>query len=376
MADSLFMVGPMAYNSAFPGLHTNMDQKELFYRHFQAAVTSIQEQISQLSSIAVAGGERQDAIENILAGISRLSNEVSDASDYVPAYDQRLYSEAVKALREQLDEETAKLAPKKSRFQFKPRVENPSSSEPRKDDPRLMLSRPDQGASSTGSQDEADSLGALPSFKNYNEEMARPTAKGIRKPSFSNAKNIAITGHTGLHIILPSTASHATSSGSLTDLKGCVVDMSVPTARGAPFAGLAVKNIDKSLIIAGHVDGPAHITGVRDSVVVVAARQVRIHECKNVDIYLYCTSHPIIEDCSGMRFAPLPACYAAAGIEPDKNQWDQVDDFKWLKAEHSPHWQVLPKEERIPEDVWKHSVPGGPGLGVEDVLKVVGISAK
>jgi hypothetical protein len=152
-------------------------------------------------------------------------------------------------------------------------------------------------------------LGALPSFKNYNEEMARPTAKGIRKPSFSNAKNIAITGHTGLHIILPSTASHATSSGSLTDLKGCVVDMSVPTARGAPFAGLAVKNIDKSLIIAGHVDGPAHITGVRDSVVVVAARQVRIHECKNVDIYLYCTSHPIIEDCSGMRFAPLPACY-------------------------------------------------------------------
>jgi hypothetical protein len=55
--------------------------------------SAIQEQISQLSSIAVAGGERQDAIENILAGISRLSNEVSDASDYVPAYDQRLYSE-------------------------------------------------------------------------------------------------------------------------------------------------------------------------------------------------------------------------------------------------------------------------------------------
>jgi hypothetical protein len=29
-----------------------------------------------------------------------------------------------------------------------------------------------------------------------------------------------------------------------------------------------------------------------------------------------------------------------------KNQWDQIDDFKWLKAEQSPNWRVLPEAER------------------------------
>jgi tubulin-specific chaperone C len=70
-----------------------MDPKDRFYRAFQAEATNIQEQIEHLGSIARVGGERQDAIESILAGISKLSNEVADAAAYVPTYDQRLYVE-------------------------------------------------------------------------------------------------------------------------------------------------------------------------------------------------------------------------------------------------------------------------------------------
>jgi hypothetical protein len=84
--------------------------------------------------------------------------------------------------------------------------------------------------------------------------------------------------------------------------------MSVPTTNGAPFAGLALKNIKNSLIIAGHVAGAAHITAVEDSIIVVASRQVRMHGCKNIDIYLYCASRPIIEDCNNVRFSPIPEC--------------------------------------------------------------------
>lgn len=40
------------------------------------------------------GGERNDAIDHCLAGIDRLSHEVKDASSYIPAYDQRTYSQA------------------------------------------------------------------------------------------------------------------------------------------------------------------------------------------------------------------------------------------------------------------------------------------
>jgi len=238
-----------------------------------------------------------------------------------------------------------------------------------------------------------DTLSELPSketYKNYNEEMERPSASSLRKPSFSAAKNIGISNHSNLHIILPSSASRATSSGSLTDLKGCIIDMSIPTTEGSAFPGLAIKNVSKSLIVGGRVDGAVHITGVSDSTIVVVARQVRIHECSNVDIYLHCGSHPIIEDCSGMRFAPLPAPYVRLARissstfaadqeqrtdaeEPDENQWDQVDDFKWLKAGHSPNWTTLSENERLSDDLWKDVVPGQPGVSVEEALKKLNI---
>jgi hypothetical protein len=296
-----------------------------------------------------------------------------------------------------LNTATSKIVPKQ-RFQFKNRS-SAFAVDPEKD-PRHLVGNPSPGGQHPTSQEQRDVVGALPRFnKNYNEELSRPGGPGVRKPSFSAARDISISEHAGLHIILPSTAARATSSGSLTDLKGCIIDMSVPTTGvGAPFASLALKDIDKSLIVAGKVTGAAHITGVKNSIIVVTARQVRIHECKNVDIYLYCASHPIIEDCSGMRFAPIPATYVSPpyadnllqpiltrGVydtqtteedDPTKNQWDQVDDFKWLKTEHSPNWSILPEDERVAEELWKGCVPGGPGVGVDDIFKKLGVGAR
>ncbi|KAI5921995.1 tubulin binding cofactor C [Camillea tinctor] len=364
------------------------DPKEKFYRHFQAEVNIIQDQIDDLATLSPIGGERQDCHDTILASVSRLSNEVLDAADYIPAYDQRTYSQAIKALTEKLNEATGKFA-NKSRFQFKPRVAKPAAQTQAPPDPRFHNPFPsgnakdDDGPAAPSSEavvveaEARDAVGTLPSFsKNYNEELSRPAnSAGVRKPSFSTAKNISIYDHTGLHIMLPSTASHATSSGSLTGLDRCVVDMTIPTrsGSGAPFAGLALKNIRRSLIVAGHVAGPAHITGIEDSVIVVAARQVRIHECRNVDVYLHCQSHPIIEDCEGMRFAPLPDLYASDTTTAENNQWDQVDDFKWLKTEPSPHWSVLPADQRIEPDTWKYTVCGNPSVNTDDILRKVGV---
>ena len=293
----------------------------------------------------------------------------------------------------------------KSRFQFKrgPKTAHVDMGAPHNDprfNPGGRLTRnsfPDNNpVSSTFAVEdgEDDAVPPLPPSRNYNEEMAQPSDSSLRKPSFSTARHIGISNQTGLHIILPSSAARATAAGSLTDLKGCVVDMSAPTgAAGTPFPGLALRNIDRSLIVAGRVAGPVHITAVTNSIIVVTARQVRIHECHNVGIYLHCGSHPIIEDCSGMRFAPLPACYVcplspkgeawsknADGYvqvtEAEKeteNQWDQVDDFKWLKAGHSPNWTILPEEDRLRDEVWTTVVPGQPGVSVDETLTKVGL---
>lgn len=219
----------------------------------------------------------------------------------------------MKALTDKLNATTGKFAPK-SRFQFKSRNTGATAAQsPATRDLRIPRPRDSPGDSSQAvvEAEASDAVGTLPSIsgaKNYNDELARGSS-GVRKPSFSTAPNIAISEHEGLHIMLPMTASRATSSGTLTDLTRCIVDMAVPTSAGAPFAGLALKNIRSSLVVAGHVAGPAHITGVQDSVVVVAARQVRMHDCRNVQVYLHCASHPIIEDCSQVAFAPLPTYY-------------------------------------------------------------------
>lgn len=341
-----------------PTLYKMADPKERFYRHFQTEITgscraavavascplprladtalaAIQDQIEDIATLSPIGGERQDCIDTVLAGISRLSNEVADAKDFIPAYDQRTYGQAIKALTEKLNEATGKVATK-SRFQFKPRASKPPGSHGQQQapDPRqiTLQNRPNRAngtnpAAASGPVATNDANGAsaaaLPEVpggsntRDYNGEMTRPTTNGeaesVRKPSFSTAKSIAIYEQTGLHIMLPSSASHATSSGALQRLDRCVVDMTAPTSSGsgAPFAGLALKNIRRSLLLCGTVSGPVHVTGVRDSVIVVSARQVRMHECANVDVYLHCSSHPIIEDCSDMRFAPIPQCYVS-----------------------------------------------------------------
>ena len=49
--------------------------------------------MARLDGVSATGGERQDAIDHCLAGIMRLSDEVADATDFLPAYDQRTYSQ-------------------------------------------------------------------------------------------------------------------------------------------------------------------------------------------------------------------------------------------------------------------------------------------
>lgn len=121
----------------------------------------------------------------------------------------------------------------------------------------------------------------------------------------------SVTSQTHSHIILPASASRVHTPCTLSNLKACCVDLSVPTAETAPFASLMINNVHSSLLLCGSVAGPAHITNVHNSTILISCRQFRMHECHNVDVYLYCTSRPIIEDCKDLRFAEMPAFYVS-----------------------------------------------------------------
>lgn len=267
-------------------------------------VIAIQEQIAQLPTFAAVGGERQDALEHILAAISRLSSEVADAVDVLPPYDLRTYTQVVGALSEQVNETIAKLAPK-ARFKFKSR----------------SLSG---GAGTTTVKNQA--LRPLPLGTSLNAEAgeasghdrsssglitSQPTKGSNERPAEFPTHTIHVAGKCGEHLMLSAPTVRGVSAGSVKDVKRCVVDLRAATDGSDGFASLALKNVTDSLIVAGDVRGPVHVTGLRNSVVVVVAKQVRLHECNEVDIYLHCGSHPIIEDCKTMRFAPAPATFVS-----------------------------------------------------------------
>lgn len=94
-----------------------MSEQERFFRYFQTEVagacpafhllhqhrtrsltcafwiSALQEQMQVIQDHGTSGGERADAIDHCLAGISKLSNDVKDISGSLPAHDQRTYSE-------------------------------------------------------------------------------------------------------------------------------------------------------------------------------------------------------------------------------------------------------------------------------------------
>ncbi|ORY12022.1 tubulin-specific chaperone c [Clohesyomyces aquaticus] len=388
----------MATSAGIPPQASEAGLKERFFRYFQHEVTALQEQMERLNKTSCAGSERNDAVDHCLAGIERLSHEVKDASSYIPAYDQRTYGQAIKALSEKLQNTRNSFAPPK-KFQFKTARKNPSAISPsdaaelaqQKKLGVLGYKSDTSNANSSFAPTPLDKMS--PSEEKVEQELLRAanqkspegadsssthdstsSGTGTRQPSFSNTTSVTISSHTGAHIILPVSASHATSSGAVSNLRRCVVDLSPATINdGGAFATLMLKNIKDSLIVCGQVAGAIHITDVSNSVIVVACRQFRMHASKSTDVYLHSASRPIIEDCEGIRFASLPEKFTTPVLSGMPNQYDQIDDFKWLKLEPSPHFSLLPADQYIADRVWKDVVPGGHNVSLDDALKAVGL---
>jgi hypothetical protein len=91
----------------------------------------------------------------------------------------------------------------------------------------------------------------------------------------------------------------------------------------------------------------------------VRARQVRIHDCVDCQLFVYCETGPIIERCTSMRFGEWKidtvdgeeSCSTILnGVHPE-NQWAQVQDFDWLRQTKSPNWELI--ESRDPVEFLK-----------------------
>ena len=55
----------------------------------------------------------------------------------------------------------------------------------------------------------------------------------------------------------------------------------------------------------------AYVDGCRGCTIYAASHQLRVHGCAGVDLFVRVNSHPIIEDCSDLGFAPYDVSYDA-----------------------------------------------------------------
>ncbi|KAK6497733.1 hypothetical protein TWF481_012136 [Arthrobotrys musiformis] len=275
------------------------DPKPAFHAAFTAAISSLSSAISSLPSLGHSA--QQDAISSSLSKISELTVQLKDAAGFLPAYEMRVYSEQLKGVSDSLSTSRKAVAPR-AKFSFKNRRSGPSST---------------------------------PTSTSTPKPPAPVPTPPLPKPPPSTTGILSLSSLTN-RTILPQTTEESFTTASIT-------------------------TIASSLIFAA-VEGPVHITDVKSSILVISCRQFRLHDCNNVDVYLRCSSRPIIERCSNIRVSPLSSYLKGVlGVDGDgEDRWDQIDDFNWLKeGRASPNWRVLKEEERIGEERWRGVLEGG-----------------
>ena len=110
--------------------------------------------------------------------------------------------------------------------------------------------------------------------------------------------------------------------------------------------------LERCQVYSGPVSGSCFIENANDTSFHIASRQVRIHDSERCCFLLNVCSRPIIENCTGLQFGQyklkfpsLDELLERCGLLNNANLWDQVDDFKWLRKQHSPNWSILPSTE-------------------------------
>lgn len=114
------------------------------------------------------------------------------------------------------------------------------------------------------------------------------------------------------------------------DLNGDILIENVKNSKVAitgNLVSLRINNVSESTIELDCIcNGSIYIETVRNGKLTVAGDQIRIHECENVDIFLFTRNSCILEDCENLRFSPNKKAAKIAGIQ-DESYWKSVQDF-------------------------------------------------
>jgi len=286
-----------------------------FWNEFQSEKESILNTLTNLNN-TIPVLKLKNEFNAILSRINNLEKSVISASIYLPPHDKETLSKQIKQLNEELNKRKILLTPK-SKFSFKSRNKIKKN------------------------------LDVAKNIANSSSELNEEKKEIINVPKnalhFSNKTNSYLTSQD---------LKDTTKDVYLTDLESCVIDL---VNIKFDIAILQMNRINNCIVFVNPIKSSMIIDNCNNCYFILACHQFRMHDSKNIDVYLHCNSHPIIEDCSSIRFTKyeLPVnnieeLFKIADIDIEKNQYDLVEDFKWLKQQKSPNWDIMKENDKKP----------------------------
>ena len=312
-----------------------------WWAKFKPTVSALEAAVARASKEHAGKGRRNkdaaQALHALAEGTSKLQELVSDGSRFLPKFDQKTAQATVKRLERAVREAKAIIVPR-GKFSFGKAGEG------------RVRRRGARAAAAALRKENDEKAAVLAASSKVSFDYCEKTFKGERGatlrilPGELRAEKALGSGG------LPAGPSKSSNSQdvALVELENCTVSIR------EPLKGLRAHKLTRCHVYCGPIDGSVFIEGCRQCVFHFPSRQIRIHHTYDTGFYVHVQSGPIVEDCDALRFAPytlrypgLEADYVASpGLSLSVNRWREVKDFKWLRAQHSPHWSLIPEAER------------------------------
>ncbi|KAH7052679.1 tubulin binding cofactor C-domain-containing protein [Linnemannia elongata] len=331
--------------------------KENFRASFDPKRVEVERDLDNLPNVPKT--QIQAAVDNLVQRIQLLEKAVTDNISILPPYDTRICLEAVKSASERLSVLRGQLVPRQ-KFSFKSRKTVATATSP------SALQVSNAATSATANQSTVDTS-LFMTFENRTGEylfigaLQVPNAIAQHDASSPSPSAMMVDTETiylgGVQVINNTTASapaviEKPKDVALTNLTDCTINL----VHTLPLGAIHIKNLKRCVLVIPPVSGSILLHDCEGCTLIGACHQSRMHTSTNMDIYLHVTSEPIIEDCTDMRFAPYPyeevlpsdqllTLFVAAGLRPEKNLFDHVKDFNWLRQQQSPNWRLLDASE-------------------------------
>ncbi|KAK8941443.1 Tubulin-folding cofactor C [Platanthera zijinensis] len=302
-----------ARRSAVDSSSPSFESIQSFLVLFGNAKRSVEGDLHQCRALAASNSDAKSQIklelDRISAAISDMEKLVAEQSYFLPPYEVRSSLDVIGELKEMVESASAELAPRK-KFSFK----NKASSK-----------------MGTG-------VLAEMAVDNRVSNAAKLHFVPSDSPGFRNKQNQVLVKRFRV--------SESEGEFSVTDLDSCDVYLK------GRLRALFIHRLKNCRIFTGPVLGSILMEEVTGCLFMLSSHQIRIHQARNCDFYLRVRSRPIVEDCSGVRFAPYRLFYQGidkdlsdSGLEEETGNWANVDDFRWLRALQSPNWSLISEEE-------------------------------